>query len=173
MKKNNCLLLLFIFLALFSVTAFAQKDKEQNKYKQRTLAELTMFNRENTAENLRKSKVEEKFDFISVDPFYSKTRLQFTGSSRPISQDSKDLMRIWEKLLNVDKKVVSLYETELLFKECNREYWIPIQKKVSEKILDEAKANEMITLFVINVGGRKAAMAKEYDWLFLSTAFEK
>lgn len=173
MKKINCFLLYFVFLALFSATAFAQKDKEQNKYKQRTLAELGMFNREYTAENRRKSKMEEKFDFISADPFYSKTRLQFTGSWRPISQDSKDLMRMWGKLLNVDKKFVSLYETELLFKEGDEEFWIPTQKKVSEKIFAEVKTNDMITLYVINIGGRKAAMAKEYSWLYVSTAFEK
>lgn len=173
MKKNNQFLLLASLVLIFCSATFSQKDNELGKYKFRTLSEITLLNREATDAILRKSKLEEKQDFIGFDLFYSRARAQFTGSSRPISSDHKDLIRTWEKLQNVDRKVTSLYENEFLFKECDKEYWIPMQRKVSENILKEAKVNDMITLFVIHIGGRKAAMSKEYDWLFLSTAFEK
>ena len=68
---------------------------------------------------------------------------------------------------------MSLYESEFFFKEGNEGYWIPVRKKVAEAMIKEIKVNDMITLFVIHVGGRKASMAKDYDWLFLSTALEK
>ena len=173
MKKTIQLLLLLTFVLIFCATVFSQKDKEQNKYKYRTLSEITMLNRENTAEILRKSKIEEKNDFISFDLFYSRVRLQFIGNPRPVSSDHKELIKTWTKLQNVDEKITNLYENEFLFKECDKEYWIPMQKKVGEAILKEVKTDNMITLFVINIGGRRAAMSKEYDWLFLSTEFEK
>lgn len=173
MKKNNRFLLLSAFVLMFCSATFSQKDDEFSKYKFRTLSEITTLNREATDAILRKSKLEEKHDFIGFDLFYSRARVQFSGSSRPISSDHKDLIKTWEKLQNVDRKLTSLYENEFLFKECDKEYWIPMQKKVSESLLKEARANDTITLFVVHIGGRKAAMTKEYDWLFLSTAFEK
>lgn len=173
MKKFNQFILVFTFLLIFSIPAFSQNNKDESKYKHRTLLEITNLNREATDDILQKSKPEEKHDFISFDLFYSKVRLQFIGNSRPISQEHKDLITTWAKLQNVDKKITSLYENEFLFKECEKEYWIPMQKKVYESLSKQAKMNDMLTLFVIHVGGRKAAMAEEYNWLFLSTAFEK
>ena len=173
MKENNRFLLLSALVLIFCSAAFSQKDNELNKYKFRTLSEITRLNREATDDILRKSKLEERQDFISFDLYYSRVRGKFIGSSRPISSDHKDLIKTWGKLQNVDQKITSLYEYEFLFKECDKEYWIPLQKKVSETIVKKAKANDMITLFVVHVGGRKAAMSKEYDWLFLLTAFEE
>ena len=173
MKKINRFLLLSALIPVFCSVVFSQKDKERDKYKYRTLSEITMFNRESTDEILRKSKPEERQDFIGLDLFYSRVRVQFIGNSRPISPDHKDLIKTWVKLQNIDQKITNLYENEFLFRECSEEYWIPMQNKVSEAILKQVKANDMITLFVVHVGGRKAAMSKEYDWLFLSTEFEK
>lgn len=165
MKKFSQFILVFTFLLIFSIPAFSQNNKDESKYKHRTLLEITNLNREATDDILQKSKPEEKHDFISFDLFYSKVRLQFIGNSRPISQEHKDLITTWAKLQNVDKKITSLYE--------EKEYWIPMQKKVYESLSKQTKMNDMLTLFVIHVGGRKAAMSKEYNWLFLSTAFEK
>lgn len=173
MKKIIWFLLLLALVGMFYSTAFSQKDKALDKYKHRTLLEITAFNHANTDEILRKSKLEDQQDFIGVDFFYSRVRVQYLGTPRPISPDHKDLIRTWAKLQNVDQKITSLYEDEFLFKECDKEYWIPMQKKVGEDVLKEIKAKDMITLFVIHVGGRKARMSKEYDWLFLSIEFEK
>jgi tRNA nucleotidyltransferase/poly(A) polymerase len=145
-KKISQFLLLTVLILIFCAIAFSQNNKELNNYKFRTLSEVTMLNREASDEILRKSKLEEKHDFISFDLFYSRVRAQFTGNSRPISSDHKDLIKTWEKLQNVDRKLTSLYENEFLFVECGKEYWIPMQKKVSEAITKEAKTNDMITL---------------------------
>ena len=158
---------------MFCSTAFSQKEKNSDKYKFRTLAEIPLINRSSTDDILKKTKLEDKTDFISYDFLYSRVKVQFTGQQRPVSQDHQEMIKMWGNLQNIGKKTTSLYENEFLFKESDREYWIPVQKKVEEAMLKEVKADDMMTLFVIHVGGRKAAMAKDYEWLFLSTAFEK
>jgi hypothetical protein len=172
--KNKQLMLLALTVALkFCATAFAQKTEKLDKYKSRTLAEIPALNREATDAILRQAKIDEKHGFISYDPFYARVKVEYAGQRRPLTPVHLELMKTWSKLQNVGKKTVSLYENEFLFKEGAKEYWIPVQKKVEEGILKELKANDMITLFVVHVGGSKAAMAKDFEWLFLSNSFEK
>lgn len=174
MQKQITSLMLFLGLLIaFALTTVAQNESNGDKYKYRALSEIVSFNKESTDEILRKSKLEEKNDFIGVDLFFSRVRLKYLGNSRPISDDHSDLIKVWIRLQRIDQKVASLYENEILVKECDREYWIPIQKQLSEKFAKEVKVNEMVTLFVIHTGGRKAKMAKEFEWLFLSTGFDK
>ena len=173
MKKINQFLLSLTIILMFCSVAFPQKEKNLDKYKSRTLAEIPLINREATDRILTKTKLEEKTAFISYDLLYSRVRVEFTGQQRAVSQEHQDLIKTWSKLQKIGKKVTSLYENEFLFKEGAREYWIPVQKQVEEALLKDVKANDMITLFVVHVGGSKAAMAKDYEWLFLSTEFAK
>lgn len=171
-KLFNHNLLLLVFIVMFYSTAFSQKETALDKYKYRTLSEIITFNQSSTDEIIKNSKLEEQRDFIGIDLFYSRVRIQFIGKPRPISNNHRDLIKLWGKLQGIDEKIISLYENEILFKECDREYWIPIQENVGKSFLKEIKAKQMVTLFVIHIGGRKERMAKEFDWLFLSTGFE-
>jgi len=173
MKKIKLFLIVLSLVLTLCGAAFPQKEKNLDKYKSRTLAGIPLINREATDKILREAKLEEKHDFISYDLLYSRVKVQFTGQPRAVSQSHQEMIKMWGKLQKVSKKMTSLYENEFLFREGDKEYWIPVQKKVEEVMLKEIKANDMITLFVVHVGGRKAEMAKDYDWLFLSTAFEK
>lgn len=173
MKKIFYFLTLSVFVLTLCGTAFSQKSKEFDKYKSRTLAEIPLINREATDGILSKAKLEEKHDFISSDLLHSRARVEFTGQQRPISASHQEMIKMWSKLKNTSKKIMSLYENEFLFKEGDKEYWIPVQKPVEDAMLKELKVNDMITLFVIHVGGRKAAMAKDFEWLFLSTTYDK
>jgi hypothetical protein len=173
MKKFRHWLILPVLVLTFCGVAFAQTEKSFDKYKPRTLAEIPLINREATDEILRKAKLEEQQGFISYDLLYSRAKVQFTGQQRAVSQSHQELIKTWSKLQKIGKKITSLYENEFLFKEGDREYWIPVQKKVEEDMLKEIKANDTITLFVVHVGGKKEPMAKDFEWLFLSTAFEK
>ena len=173
MKKTLYFLTLSSFVLALCGTAFSQKGKEFEKYKSRTLAEIPLVNREATDRPLSKAKLDEKHDFISSDLLHSRASVEFTGQKRPISTSHQEMIKMWMKLKNTSKKIMSLYENEFLFKEGDQEYWIPVQKPVEEAMLKELKVNDMITLFVIYVGGRKAAMAKNFEWLFLSTTYDK
>ncbi len=165
--------LLLLTIALVGPAfVFAQKDKSLDKYKPRTLAEIAAISRKNTEQLLAKTKIGERSDFISLDLFYSRVRLQFLGDVRPLAADHRDLMKTWSKLQNVGKKTTDLYEEEFLFKEGERQYWIPMQKKIGEGLRQEIAPGETTTLFVIHVGGRTAAMSPQFEWLFLSVGYE-
>lgn len=156
-----------------SLITYAQKDSALDKYKFRTLSEITLFNRETTDEILKKTKLEDKTDFIGIDLLQSRVRVQFTEKSRPISESHQALINQWKKLMNVDEKVVSFYKKEFLFKECEKEYWIPVPEKIGESLGKKLKSDEMTTLFVVYIGGRKEVNVKDFEWLFLVTEFEK
>jgi hypothetical protein len=170
-KHISCSFFVLIFIFSFHSIAWSQKDWD--KYKFRTLAEVISFNQEATDQILQTAKLEEKQDFIGADLFYSRIRLEYVGAPRAISNNHRDLIKLWARLQNIDKKVIDLYESEALFKECGVEYWIPVQKKIADDNLKKLKSGEMVTLFVIYVGGRKDNGTMKLDHLFLSTAIEK
>lgn len=161
------------FVLGFYSAAFSQDESPWDKYKFRTLPEIIKFNDGVVAESMKITKPAGKTDLISADLFHSKVRISFVGTSRPISKTHQELMTHWSKSLGFSQDTINLYEKEFLFKDCDKEYWIPVQKKVSEFFPKELKPGDMVTLFVIHVGGRKESAAKEFDWLFLSTEFEK
>lgn len=162
-----------ILLILLQSSAFSQKKSSFDKYKERSLSEIIELNREGTDQILRKAKIDEQHGFIGIDPFYSKARLQYVGTPRPISPTHQSLIKTWSKLQRVDKKFTSLYENEYLFKEGETEYWIPVQKPGSDRIEADLRSGEMVTLFVIYVGGQKEKNIEDFSSLFLSIAFEK
>ncbi|MBC7901691.1 MAG: hypothetical protein H7070_16750 [Saprospiraceae bacterium] len=166
------------FLALLSILAFqsfafSQEQSSSNKYKPRTLSEIIELNRKATDGILKTAKLEEKNGFIGIDPFYSKVRVEYIGTPRPISDNHLGLITTWSKLQQVNKKFTRLYETEYLFKEGDAEYWIPLQKQIAESMNNELKLGDALTLFVIYVGAEKEKNSKQFESLFLSTAYEK
>ena len=115
MKKINKFLFLSIFVLAFCTAAFSQKEKNLDKYKSRTLSEISLINREATDEILRKSKLKEKQDFISYDLLYSRIRVEFTGQQRTISQNHQELIKIWGKLQNIGKKKYESLRKRIFF----------------------------------------------------------
>lgn len=166
-------MLVISFILLFYSFVFPQKESDLKIFKQRTLLEVTLFNRENTDDILKRTKLEDKTDFIGVDLFHSRARVQFIGNPRIISASHQEVIKIWRKLQHIDEKAVSFYEKEFLFKECDKEYWIPVPKKVGESLEKNLKSGEMVTLFVIHLGGRKEPNVKDFEWIFLANGFEK
>lgn len=62
-------------------------------------------------------------------------------------------------------------DTTQLFKECDNEYWIPVQKQVIPHFAKELKKGDMVSLFIVRVGGEKAK--DRWDWLFIVNEFQK
>lgn len=172
MYKRSLLFMLFILLA-GQPAVFSQKQVKADRYKSRTLADVIDLNREGTDQILKKSKLEDQQGFIGIEPFYSKTTVQYIGSPRPISTEHQGLINHWTKLQRVDKNFVNLYEKECLFKEGETEYWIPVQKELEKSLSETVRSGEFVNLFVIYVGAEKARNMPTFSSLFLATAFEK
>lgn len=158
-----------LFLAIgFLSPAFAQIPK---KYEPRTLAQVVQANSKSVDKVFSKAKLEERQDFIGIDPMFSAVRVQFISGSRPISASHVGLIEWWGKLQHADKKFLQQYEKEFLFKENGVEYWIPVQKQFADEIALKFKQGDPITLLVLYVGARKETNEKDYSSLFLSTGY--
>ena len=144
--------------------SFSQ-DFDFSKYKPRTLSELVELN------DPPKLGSEKKLDYISGDWFYSQVRLKYIGTSRPIPQERHEILKNWQKSFQMPDEAVNLFEKEFLFKECDKEFWLPVQQKVSSFFAKELKEGDMVTVYLFLAGGRRTS--GKMDLLFLVNEFEK
>ena len=165
----------FIFLALF-ITLFVSQTFAQSSwdlYEPRTLKEIT-----NTiaAKSLKNPDVlirDDKKDIsiiLSYNSFQSRVKVVYTGTSRKVSDQRKELISIWLKTLGKPKELLDLFENEYLFTEDKVEYWLPVQKTVASYFGEELKKGDTVTVFVAWLGARKEA--KSIDYIFLMNEFE-
>jgi len=168
MKFRNLIFVLAIFF-LTTLTTNAQ-GFPWHEYKPRTMGEIIKLNAD-----VETRKYEQRQIALSANPLYSQVRVVYTGTSRPISSARKDLLKMWAEMLNIKTSkgsdVTKLYENELLFTECGKEYWLPVQKQVIPYFEKELQKDDMVSLFIGRVGGEK--VAEKWDWLFLVNEFQK
>ncbi len=165
---------LFLFVLLGSCLAiYAQDDFPYDKYLPRTLAEIGELNV--ALQNASPAGKDLKMGglIFDADFLYSHARVKFMNKSRPISADRKELMGLWQKTFSIDEKNMALFENEYLFKECNTEYWIPVQKQVAGYFAKELKEGDMLTLYFLRASGKRAKGSEVWDWIYLVNEFIK
>jgi hypothetical protein len=162
------MILFFVFAVAHSTSVFSQDSK---KYKPRTLADALELNRKAAEGVFANGKLDERQEFIGIDPTYSKVAIQFAGGRRPISDMHRNLMSWWFKLQRADKKFLEIYKDEILFKEGNVEYWIPCQDKTADLIVANFKTGDMTNLFVMYIGAHRDKNETNYSSLFISTGY--
>lgn len=108
---------------------------------------------------------------IQPKPFYSAIRVEYTGKSRAISSERISLFAASQSSLGVDAKVLTLLKDEYLFRECDKEYWIPVQKQVAAFFPKELKPGYKITLYLMAVGGVR--LNGKWNSVFLVNEFKK
>lgn len=168
--RKVLLLLAFIFVVNL-LTTYAQNDFPYDKYKPRTLSETISLDPEgkNADVIIMKKDVPQMVAYTNL--LYSQVRVKFMNKSRPFSTDRKETLDLWKKTFGIEDKVFELYENEYLFKECENDYWIPVQKQVAAYFPKELKEGDMVSLFIIRIGGKK--INNNWDWLFLTNEFIK
>jgi hypothetical protein len=175
MEKYNMkhkFVFLALFIALFISQTFAQSPS-WDLYEPRTLKEIT-----NTiaAKSLKNPDVlirDDKKDvsiILSYNSFQSRVKATYTGTSRKVSDQRKEVISIWLKTLGKPKELLDLFENEYLFLEDKVEYWLPVQKSLIPYFGEELKKGDTVTLFVAWLGARK--QAKDIDYIFLTNEFE-
>src|SRR5262249_20279229 len=108
---------------------------------------------------------------INAKPFYSAIRVKYIGTSKPVTKEETDYLKMWQGSLGYDEKVPGFYENKYLFKECEKEYWIPVQKQVAAYFPKELKSGDMITLYLMFPGGQKLKPADTWNFIFLVNEF--
>ena len=164
MKINFSILFFISTLFLFVFQSSAQ-DFDFSKYKPRTLSEIIELN------PIPADKDAKRQLLVSGDWFYSQVRVKYIGTSRPVPVNDKEILKAWKASFKIPDETFNLFEKEYLFRECDKEYWIPVQKQVAEFFPKELKEGEMITLYLFFAGGLK--IGEKQDVMFLVNEFEK
>lgn len=154
----------FLGLTLYAPNCLAQE--QWDAYQPRKLSEIIELNQSALVEP--NSRVHFLF---TADSFPSRVKVVYTGKSRAISKENAEVVSAWAKVRQVDKKIVDLFEREILFTENSVEHWLPIQKQLIPFLEQEVKVGDPVELFVIWIGARKEG--KREDWVFLINEFSR
>ena len=166
--RFRTLTLLLLFSLLFAARASAQDQGfNYDAYEPRTLAE--MIGKYDTGEMDDPKMRDGSLSFGASFP--SRVKVRYTGDSRKISVERKQLIGDWIKTRQMDAQIGELFESEWKFVENGVEYWLPVQKQVASYFDKELKKGETVLLYVVIAGGRKTA--GKWDWVILVNEFDK
>ncbi len=140
-----------LLIGALSISAYAQSD--WHTYPMRSIAEIVQ---------AHSGEVSKKSDLIvSADPFPSKTVVTYTGTHRPAGEYSKYFINLWVQTRNVSPENANMLVEEYLFKEKDKEYWVPVVKPLTPFFDKELKAGDEITIYYFFLGGYNEKTLRE------------
>jgi hypothetical protein len=122
------------FTLLLLVASSQVFGQDWDKYKPRTLKEITTVLAEASFKDpdvIVKDNNKDESIILSRDTFASKVAAVYTGSSRKVSDKKKEVIAAWLRVFGKPPDYLNLFETEYLFEEDRKEYWLPVQKQVA------------------------------------------
>jgi len=163
---------LTLLVVLIASQVFAQ-DFDWDKYKPRTLKEITTVLAEASFKDPDVLITDGKGGSIilSRDTFPSQIKVVYTGSSRKVSDKKKEVIAAWLRVYGKPQEYLNLFESEYLFTEDSKEYWLPVQKQVASYFEKELQKGNKVNLYAAWVGARKESGSVEH--VFLVNEFEK
>jgi hypothetical protein len=146
----------FIFTALLAgILAFSvNAQNDWHTYPLRTLSEIVD---QHTVKTDRKPDM-----LVSADPFPSKTVAVYTGRHRPVAWRTSDFIKLWAESRGVPQNAAKLTE-EYLFKEKDKEYWMPAVAKVVPALNTELKEGDELMIYYFFLGGYNAKSLQDKD----------
>ena len=157
------ILLLTLVIFTFNQQPGNKKPRTPEDYKQTTLKELASLTPD--PEDLRDK--QERI-LITRNILPSKVTAQYSGSSRPITAEKKEVIRQWAmRYAGSMEHYTEPYQMEMMFEENGVSYWLPVQKN-SELGKGKFKKGEKVTLHIIRMGA--SISGEQYDWVFLVEA---
>jgi hypothetical protein len=164
-----------IYAAL--ILAFISSVTAQNNwdaYQPRTLKEITTTIAEKSLKDpdvVYRGPKNEAIMMLSYNSYQSKVNVIYSGESRKVSDERKEVIKFWIRTLGKPKEIIDLFENEYRFTENKVEYWLPVQKPVASYFPKELKKGDTVTLLVAWLGGRY--QTEGFDNVFLVNEFEK
>jgi hypothetical protein len=142
-----------IFLVGFSISSYAQSD--WHTYPVRTIADII---EAHSGDGSHKSDL-----IVSADPFPSKTEVTYTGKRRPVGEYTKFFINLWAETRNLPPENANMLVEEYLFREKNKEYWIPVLKPLAPSFDRELKEGDEIQIYYFFLGGYNEKKLREKD----------
>lgn len=103
----------------------------------------------------------------------SSVQMIYSAEFREVIDPRKIIITIWlgtfASQLTVGERE-ELFETEALFTENGKEYWMPVQKPLIKIMKEELEPGDETTLYILWAGATK--VEDEIDYVFLVNAFK-
>ena len=175
LKPISTIFVLLVALLLGCGAASAQgptgpqpkKARTPEDYQPRTLKEAAA--QPSDAESLGNK---EETMLVQGDIQPSRVRAAFAGTSRPLSEDKKEVLRQWAmRFAGVPEGYTEPYEREMLFTENGTKYWLAVRKESLPRLRRELKRGEAVDLYLIRLGAAKTSDG--WEPLLLVESFRK
>lgn len=102
----------------------------------------------------------------------SRARAVFAGTSRPLSESKKEVLRQWAvRFAGVPEGYTEPYEREMLFTENGTRYWLAVRKESLPQLRRELKRGDAVELYLIRLGAAKTD--EGWEPLLLVESFRK
>jgi hypothetical protein len=102
----------------------------------------------------------------------SRVRVIYKGLTRPLPHSKKEVIIKWARqFAGFPEFYTKPYETEILFIEDGREYWLAVKKDLVPQLGKELKDGEAVDLYVIRLGGVRTA--DELEYVILTENYKK
>jgi hypothetical protein len=137
--------LIRVVLCLFMLAATLYAQSDWHTYPLRSIADIIQAH---SVEASQKADI-----IVSADPFPSKTVVTYTGKHRPVGEHTKYFIGLWVQTRNVPQENAGLLVEEYLFREKDKEYWMPVHKRLVPYLEKELKEGDEIMIYYFFLGG--------------------
>jgi len=96
--------------------------------------------------------------WIEGGDFRYRFRVTLAGRSRPLEKAVDLLLDEWAKALGHPRSTRALFKHEVLVREGDNEYWLPIQEPLMKPLAKEVKPGGELDLYVMRLGSLPAGV---------------
>ena len=158
MKTRLYIFVLLLISASAPIAANAQGEKRprtEAEYRIRTLSQLITLLPETFVDNPH-LKDENLRIVVHADPLPSRVKVFYDGTSRPLNENRKQVITQWaNRYAGAPEFYTRPYETEMLFTEDGKSYWLAVRKEFLPRFEQELKKGDALELFLIKLGNAR------------------
>ena len=107
--------------------------------------------------------------FLAADPYPTKARLVYDGRLQPIPAERYAFLAEYMGTIKGHADWARTFTTEILCREGEARYWIPIQGPLVPRMGKEVAPGDALDVYVTLVGARRKG--SEVDWVFTINEF--
>ena len=175
MKTRLCVFVLLLTSVSATVLAYSQGEKKPRTdadYRPRTLLELTTLQPDYMAGNPEYKADENLRIVVHAHLLPSRVKVLYDGTTRPVVEIRKRVITEWaNRFAGVPEFYTVPYETEMLFTEDGKSYWLVVKTEFLPKFQKDLKKGEAVELFLIKLGN--ARVDDQLEPVLLVEKFEK
>lgn len=174
MKTRLSLLVLLLISVSATIPGYSQGEKKPRTaadYRVRTLSEMITLQPDYIAKS-PDYKPENLRIVVHADPLPSRVKVLYDGTTRPVLESRKGVITEWaNKYAGAPDFYTVPYDTEMLFAEDGKNYWLVVNKKFLPKFEQELKKGDVLELFLIKFGN--SIVDERLEPVLLVERFEK